>query len=39
MENNQKEMKHPGREEGSNEGCNSSPTWHDFTYNSITPQK
>jgi hypothetical protein len=39
MNNNQEEMKYPRRDEASNEGCNLHPTWHDFTYNSITPQK
>jgi hypothetical protein len=45
MDNNQEEMniqegmKHPRNDEASNEGCNSSPTWHDFIDNSITPQK
>jgi hypothetical protein len=32
-------MKHPGKDEASNEGCNLGPTWHDFIDNSITPQK
>jgi hypothetical protein len=39
VDNNKEEMKHSRKDELSNEGCNSSLTWHDFIDNSITPQK
>jgi hypothetical protein len=38
-DNSPEEMKHQKMNEASNEGCNSSPTWHGFIDNSITPQK
>jgi hypothetical protein len=39
VNNSHEEMKHPGRDEASNERYKSGPTWHDFTDNFITPQK
>jgi hypothetical protein len=39
LDNSQEKMKHLGKDETSNEGCNFGPTWHDFIDNSITPQK